>query len=188
MLVYFKLLRVFFSLSAIFDTIMLVYFFFSRDFKKGFYYVFFVFHWIISLICLAGGISKLADRMCSFASTVISGVLAASVIFQFNAIIGMIGKTDFVLKYLHFGSNMVWLIFWYTTPSATFAHVGVSVVGFVHCGLSIVNFMFLVFAGILGKGYNSIIFWRVMTAFSIVMMIVCYLVVIIGVQYQFKSL
>lgn len=77
-IMYFKLLRVLFALATIVDIFLLLYFFFSPKFQRSGYYVFYVFHWIISLTCFIGGFKRLADKSnCDLYRVLLSIILSA---------------------------------------------------------------------------------------------------------------
>jgi cytochrome c oxidase subunit IV len=40
-------------------------------------------------------------------------VLAINLLLQVNALVAMLGDCRWVLKYLHFGSDLAWAVIWY---------------------------------------------------------------------------
>lgn len=90
----------------------------------------------------------------------------------------MIANLFIVLKYLHFGSNVIWLFLWTTTLDCM--RIDIDLIALIHAGLAIFNAFILVFYKICGKTSNIVNFWKGSCAFSIILMLFCYIVVVIG--------
>ena len=88
---YFQLLKALLPLCILVDLCCLIYFYLSLQFKKMFYYVYYVFHWIITLICLVGGLYNLVHNpQCQQSYSFVVSILSIYIVGQINTLIVMI--------------------------------------------------------------------------------------------------
>ena len=147
------------------------------------FYVYYIYHWIISLICMVLGIVHFFRlNSCTLTEQVNSTIFAVTVIMQVDILVAMLGDLFLVLKYLHFGCDLVWTFLWYLLALGKCSQVFVEIVGVIHVLLGLVNF-FTFFSGSV-FGSNSFLAkrWKLLTLVSIFMMMLCYLVVLVGEQ------
>ena len=170
-------------MSFVVDLSALCYFSFTKKFNRVMFYVYYIYHWIISLICMVLGIVHFFKfHSCTLTEQVNSTIFAVTVIMQVHILVAMLGDLFLVLKYLHFGCNLVWTFLWYLLALGKCSQVYVEIVGVIHVLLGLVNF-FTFFSGYV-FGSNSFLAkrWKLLTLVSIFMMMLCYLVVLVGEQ------
>lgn len=99
----------------------------------------------------------------------------------------MAGEIYFVMKFLHFGSNLIWTILSYTIIVNSYSHLEVTLVGLFHAVLSLSNFMFLIGVKVMARGLGHMKTWRVMALISVLTMMLCYMMVLLGSQHIHKG-
>ena len=87
-----------------------------------------------------------------------------------------------VLKYLHFGCNLTWAVIWYFLVIDNASQICIDLVGVFHLFLAILSFFTLLSGTILGKISFLAKRWKVLTFVSVVAMILCYLIALVGQQ------
>jgi hypothetical protein len=92
----------------------------------------------------------------------------------------MISNLFIVLKFLHFGSNLVWLAVWASTLYCP--RLDLTLIAIIHTLLSIANAVTLGLYRWLGKTHSIVKFWKTLCATSLILMIFCYLVVLLGLS------
>ena len=83
---------------------------------------------------------------CKLTEQVNSTVFVVTVIMQVDILVAMLGDLFLVLKYLHFGCDLVWTFLWYLLALGKCSQVYVEIVGVIHVLLGLVNF-FTFFSG-----------------------------------------
>lgn len=94
----------------------------------------------------------------------------------------MISNLFIVLKYLHFGSNIVWCFIWIATFDCH--RVDFAIVSVIHMVLSFVNLVALFLYRWYGKSKGIVQFWKTSCVCSIFLMLLCYLVVLLGLTQE----
>lgn len=91
----------------------------------------------------------------------------------------MAGDLFIVLKYLHFGSNLVWLAIWYSAEANHCSRVNHALIAFIHAILSVLNCSSILISKLLGNLFSHNSHWRTLTSISLFMMLVCYLLILV---------
>ena len=105
------IIRALFMVSFVADLMALGYFSCTKRFNRVVYYVFYIYHWIMSLFCIIGGVVNFFTlHQCIVMEHVITTFFALNVILQLNIIVVMMGEFYLVLKYVHFGCNLTWSV------------------------------------------------------------------------------
>lgn len=168
-----------FLVGMIIDLFAVGYFYFSREFKRIEYYVFYIFHLIISFISIFGALSYIGGQaICQDSTPIYISVLASAILLQVSILVTMISNLFIVLKFLHFGSNIVWLFIW--VGGIECARFDSDMVVTIHSLLSLVNIITLFLYRIYGKTLGIVRFWKTLCVASLFLMLFCYLVVLIG--------
>lgn len=170
-------------LSLIIDVFSLVYFYLSGSFKKIEYYVFYIYHLILSFICIFGGInSTRSDTGCQVSHPAYLALSLSALIFQLSVLVTMVSNLFIVLKFLHFGSNILWFFLWLTSTKCD--RVDFAIVGLVHAVLSVLNAATLLLYRWYGKTKGIVQFWKTLCVCSIFLMVLCYLIVLLGLTQE----
>jgi len=138
-----------------------------------------VFHIVIGLLVIVGGITNLhSSSGCGVLEALMVSLVASSILFQINALIAMNGHLFFILKYLHFGSNLVWTIIWLTAINCQ--SIIIALIALIHGIFSVINMGGLIAIKCMGKTSGVVKFWKLLTLISIFMMVLCLAFVIFG--------
>lgn len=127
---------------------------------------------------MGGIVNSLNSSGCGVSEALLSSIVTSSVLFQFNTLVTMIGHLYMILKYLHCGSNLAWTIIWFTGLECD--NVAVALIAIIHGLLSIINMLSLIGIKIYGKTSGVVRFWKKLTFISLIFMIFCYLIVLVG--------
>ncbi len=116
------------------------------------YYVFYAYHWIITLVIISQGIDPLRkNSSCELTQSLVYSVIFVTVRLQINSIIGMAGNIHMILKYLHFGGNWIWVGFWIVLRNHRCYDFGGQLIAFFHAVLALFNFVQLIIAKVGGR-------------------------------------
>ena len=111
-------------------------------------------------------------------------ITSSAIILQINILVTMIANLFIVLKYLHFGSNLMWLFLW--TATLDCMRIDVDLVAIIHAVLAVINVVTLFIYKIGGKTSGIVSFWKGICVISIVAMAFCFLVMLIGLTASSK--
>lgn len=176
-----SLVKIFFILGIIIDICSLLYFYLQKQFKKVEYYIFYFYHLIISFITIFGAInSGEAITGCYVSKSFSAAIISSAAILQISILIAMISNLFIVLKYLHFGSNIMWLVVWLTTLECL--RIDVTLIAFIHALLSLGNAIALFLYRWVGKTQFIVKLWKTLCIGSLFLMIFCYLIVLLGLS------
>ena len=151
------------------------------------FYVFYAYHWIISLVLIAGAVHKfMIITHCPMAYTLLVTIMTLNCCFQMNAIIIMSGDFYRTIKYTYFGSNIVWTAIWYSLMVGSCSQIWDGSIGFIQAILSLANFMVLLSGICLGNTCFLARQWRWLTLSSFIGQIMCYLIALLGKQQVIK--
>lgn len=168
---------VFFLLGVLLDFLSLVYFLLTKNFSRLEYYVFFGFHIIICGLSMILGLvlSKGIEQECSVGFTFVGTVLCINFVLLISAFIIMMFNLYFVLKYAHFGCNVVWTYMWLAGNECN--HLIVSVIGIIHGLLAVAGLVSFVVMNLMKKTTLTSKCWKQFYVISIFMMIFCYILI-----------
>ena len=173
---------VFFLLGILLDLLSLAYFLCTSRFSRLEYYVFFGFHLLITAIATVLGVlysGNPSNNICPLGRDFIGASLFLNLVFICSAFLIMMFNLYFVLKFAHFGSNIVWTFMW--AQASNCHHFLVTLVGVVHGLLSVLALISFLVMNLMGKTTLTSKCWKQFYGISIAMMIVCYLVVILAI-------
>jgi hypothetical protein len=134
---------------------------------------------IVSFICIFGGLNNSDDYSgCDVSKSFYMAIASSAIVLQVSVLVTMVSNLFIVLKFLHFGSNIVWFFIWTTTLECS--RIDTALIVIVHSILSIANVVTLILYRWFGKTLAIVKFWKTLCVSSIFLMIFCYLVVLLG--------
>lgn len=171
----------FFLLGALLDLLSLIYFYATKHFSRLEYYVFFIFHVLITglTIVLAFSFSKSNGSSCSIRNTFLGTILCLNLGLICSIFFVMMFNLYFVLKYAHFGCNIVWAFLWAAGINEC-QHFGVSLVGFLHGFLSVMGLVSFLVMNLMKKTSVTSKGWKQFYVISIIIMVFSYLLILLS--------
>jgi len=116
---------------------------------------------------------------CELGKLLFLTIVSSNIILMISVVIVMVGTLFNVLKYLHFGSNITWVLVWIGALSCGSFLVGL--IAMIHGMLCMLNTVFLIVYWCHGK-YSSVVrFWRMIALLSLLLMLLCWLISVLGV-------
>lgn len=140
-----------------------------------------MYHLIISCICIFGALSVSVDTSgCYESKSFSTAIIVSAAILQISILVTMVSNLFIVLKFLHFGSNLLWLAVWASTLECL--RIDITIIALIHTLLSLGNAITLSLYRWFGKTQNIVKFWNTLCIGSLFLMIFCYLVVLLGLS------
>ncbi len=109
-----------------------------------------------------------------------TAIIVSAAILQISILVTMISNLFIVLKFLHFGSNLMWLAVWASTLDCL--RVDITIIAVIHTLLSLGNAIALIMYKLFGKTKAIVKFWNTLCIGSLFLMIFCYLIVLLGLS------
>lgn len=129
-------------------------------------------------MCIFGVLGSMGSDGCDISNSLYSSVAVSAIILQINVLVTMISNLFIVLKYLHFGSNLVWLFIW--IDSIECLRIELAMIAVIHTLLSMINVISLFVYKWFGKISSIVRCWKTSCAISLFMMLFCYLLILVG--------
>ena len=153
------------------------------------YYVFYTYHWIISLISVIQAVQRIMNvGHCPLGVTLLGIIIALHGSFQFCAFAIMVGDFYRMMKFGYFGCNIVWTVMCYSLIVQKHSQMWNTAIGVIQVILSSTNFMILLSDSWIGKHSFLAINWHGLTLFSFIGQLICYLLVLVGKQQVIKNI
>lgn len=143
------------------------------------YYILFSFHIILTgLSVIVAIVQASRGNDCPIKSIFLSGALVLCIDFIVSSIFIMWCNLYFALKFAHFACNIMWTFLW--IKSLGCGNIFVAIIGVVHGFLSAAGLGCFVILNFMKKTKLTALCWKQLYAFSIFLMIFCYIVSFIG--------
>lgn len=167
-------LKLFYILGSLLSVFLLFYFMFTSNFNRMEYYILFGYQLILLGFTLISNIVQTLKDDCSLKNHYMGSTLLLSIVFVLNALIVMWANLYFGLKYINFGSNILWTFLWLQAWSCS--NILIGFIGIIHGVLAVLGLIIFLVLNIMKKNNKTAKCYKYLYTASIILLIFSYIV------------
>jgi hypothetical protein len=147
---------------------------FTAMFNRMEYFILFGYQVVLLGVAIVVNIVQAGKSDCSIKYGFMGSTLCLSIIFIVNAVIVMWANLYFGLKYINFGSNILWCFLWVQSWECSCTLIGI--IGVIHGLLSVVGVVVFLVLNLLKKNNTTAKCYKYLYTISIILLIFCYII------------